>query len=414
LTPAPISLQDAQAAVKARCAPLESETVKTSEAAGRVLARDFVAPSSMPAFANSAMDGFALRAADSADASPATPAALRLIGESRAGRPFDGTLPAQGAIRISTGASMPDGADCVLRVENSVVSGDELRLEKALQAGNDVRPAGDDIAAGQTTIASGTPLGSGELALANALGAQELEVVRRPLVGLITTGDEVVPPGEPLQPGQIYDSNSAMLRALIDEHGGELQAVRPRVADSLQSVTEALEATLPDADVVVLCGGVSMGEHDHVKPALQTVGAQQVFWQVALRPGHPTWFGTHERADGRTQLIFGLPGNPVSAWVTFQLFVAPALRLLRGIEREPLRLNATYSGDELKKRAGFAQVLRCRLTGGGDELQAELTSENQRSHALSSLVGADALMFLPPETERLQNGERVATEALRQ
>ncbi len=406
------SVEAARSAVLECAEPLGAETVALASAAGRVVARDLVAPQDLPGFANSAMDGFALRAEDTSGADEHSPALLALVGESRAGHPFAGSLERGQAVRISTGAMLPDGADCVLRVEQSRLSDGALVVHHELSRGHDVRPAGDDVRTGQRVLAAGTQLHAGELAMAAALGMTELDVARRPRVAVVSTGDELVAPGRALAPGQIHDSNSLMLQQLARQQGALAEHVAARTADDQSATEAALRSALDASDVLVVVGGVSVGQHDHVKPALQAVGVREIFWQIALRPGHPTWFGQLPRAGGPPTLVFGLPGNPVSAWVTFELFVAPALRRLQGASGTPLRLAARYAGAALAKKPGFAQVLRCRLSSDHGQLVASLTAENQRSHALSSLVGSEALMFLPPESRGIVDGERVDIQPL--
>lgn len=393
--------------------PLPVVRPAPDQAIGGVLAEDVVSTLDLPPFGNSAMDGFVLRAADTAGASGDAPARLRLTGESRAGTPAGATLEPGCAMRISTGAAMPDGADAVLRVEDSAIDGDELLVSAPLETGKDVRPAGDDVIRGQTVLEAGAIVGVGELAMLASVGATEVAVHRRPRVALMATGDELKAPGEQLGHGQIYDSNSFMLAELVRESGAELGAVNTRVADTQPAVDAALADCLREADVLVICGGVSKGEHDHVKPALADAGVEQVFWQVALRPGHPAWFGIHKRPDGSETLVFGLPGNPVSAFVTFHLFVRPALAALAGDRREPLRLQARFRGAHQHKKRGFTHAVRCTLRNDGEELVAELTSGNQRSHAMTSMVGADALAVLPAEAECLDDGDIVTVRLLR-
>lgn len=410
----PISLATAVELVAERTARLPGEQVATSEARGRVLCEDLVSAINLPPFDNSAMDGFAVRAADTAGASEAAPARLRLASESRAGAPLREAIEPNSAIRISTGAAMPQGADAVLRVEQSELDGDAVLLTRSLESGQDVRPAADDIAAGTTVLQAGSVLRSGELALAAAVGAEQLVVTRRPSIGIVATGDELVPVGSPLGPGQIHDSNSVMLEQLATAGGGAVEHLIRRVADDAKATEAAISTAAAGADVVVVCGGVSVGRHDHVKPALQTLGAEQVFWQVALRPGHPTWFGVLAREGAPPTLIFGLPGNPVSAYVTYLLFVAPALAALQGTADAPLELPARYRGASQKKRPGFAQVLRCSIALEDGEVIARLTAENQRSHAVSSLAGADALLFAEVESDSLDDGDRVTIRLLDQ
>lgn len=403
-------IDDARAAVLSRAARLESEELALEDALGRMLAGSLAAGTDLPPFDNSAMDGYALRAADTTAAQPSAPVRLELAGESRAGHPASAELRAGQAMRISTGAAMPNGADAVVRVEDAELVDGFVVVSNALDPGTDMRPAGDDVHAGDIVIAEGTRLGAGELAMAVGSGAARLPVTRRPRVNIVATGDELVPAGEPLGPGQIHESNSAMLIALASECGAQIGSVSRRVPDTAEATRQAITRGLDDCDVLIACGGVSVGVHDHVKPALADAGVEQVFWQVALRPGHPTWFGTLQR-DGRPPLlVFGLPGNPVSAYVTFQLFAAPALRVLAGDAGRPLRLTARYSGPTLHKRAGFAQVLRCAVAAEDGQLVARLTATNQKSHVLASLVGGACLGFLDEALTTLADGDEIPVE----
>lgn len=404
-----IQLDDAVNAILSRCSKLAAVPVSTSGAAGRVLAEDVVSPIDLPPFANSAMDGYALRAEDSA----AAPVRLPISGESRAGAPAGSPIAPGTAIRISTGAVMPEEADAVVRVEDVELDGDAVLVSESLDAGHDVRPAGDDIAAGETVLRAGMRLRAGELAMLASVGRTDALVHRRPRVNVVSTGDELAIPGEALLPGQIYDSNGAMLAQLVADTGAIVGSLTSRVADSRDAVDAAIEAGLKDIDVLILCGGVSMGEHDHVKSALLDAGVEQVFWQVAMRPGHPTWFGTIAGTDGRSTLVFGLPGNPVSAYVTFHLFVLPALNALHGEAAVPLTIDARYSGPRQKKRAGFVHVVRCQLSSEGGAAIARLTAENQRSHALTSAVGVDGLALLPEDVTELEDGDQLRVRMLR-
>ncbi len=409
----PLALEDAVREVTARVAPLPAVRVPTTEAVGHAVAADVASDLDLPPFDNSAMDGYVLRAADTSEASEAAPARLRLSGESRAGGPSSAALEPGCAMQISTGAAVPVGADAVLRVEDSAVEDGHLLVRRPLTPGNDVRPAGDDVRRGDVVLRAGTRIGAGELAMLASVGATETDVVPHPKVAIVATGDELVPPGEPLAHGQIHDSNSVMLEQLARATGGEVVLTRGRVADERAVVDTAIGEALAAADVVILSGGVSKGEHDHVKPALAAAGVEEVFWQIALRPGHPLWFGARESVGGGSTLVFGLPGNPVSAYVTFQLFAAPALAGLGGLSEPPLTISARYSGPPQAKRAGFAQILRCSLSDAGDEVVAKPTSGNQRSHAVSSTVGVDGLAILPEESEGIADGDAVAVRLIR-
>lgn len=383
------------------------ERVGVAEATGRVLADDLASPLAMPAFDNSAMDGFAVRSADTAHA----PVDLHIVGEARAGAPFAGGIPHGGAARISTGAPMPEGSDAVVRVEDALCDGDRLRVTAAVAAGHDVRPRGDDIAIGQLAVARGARIGAGERAMLAAVGAREVDVYRRPRVSIVATGDELVAPGGRLAAGQIYDSNSVMVEQLARAAHADVVAVVRGVGDTGLATRAALDQALAGCDLLVITGGVSMGEHDHVKPALRELGVQEVFWQVALRPGHPTWFGVRDTPEGRT-LVLGLPGNPVSAYVTFCLFAAPALRAMEGDAQPLLQLDAVYAGPTQSKRIGHVMALRVRLSPSHRGLTAMATGPNQRSHAISSLVGVDGLALVASDVDRINDGDRVRVQLI--
>ncbi|HEY0391566.1 MAG TPA: gephyrin-like molybdotransferase Glp [Solirubrobacterales bacterium] len=399
----PIELAEARGAVLARAAALADEEVALGEALGRRLAEPIVAGAPLQAFDNSAMDGFAVCAADTASATPASPVALEMVGESRAGRPAALTLDRGTAIAISTGAMLPEGADAVVRVEATRRQDGHVLVEAGVRPGSDVRRTGEDVAAGETVVGRGTALGPAELGVIAALGRGTVRCHRRPRVAIVTSGDELAPPGEPLRPGAIHDSNSHSVPALARLAGAEIDSIAS-APDEPEATREAIEAAL-EADVAIVCGGVSVGEHDHVKGAFERLGVEQVFWRLALKPGGPAWFGKR----GAT-LAFGLPGNPVSAMVVFTLLIRPALIALAGGRPEQLRTVAALAEDH-EKRPGRAHALRCRL---------ELTprgwlahpAPRQGSHILSSMVGADCLALVPTASAGLRAGEPVEVELL--
>jgi molybdopterin molybdotransferase len=398
-----IEIEDARQAVLERVSPLPAEDVPLASGLGRVLAEDVTSADAVPGFDNSAMDGFAVRAADTHEASAEAPARLALVDESRAGRPAERRLEAGQAIAISTGAMVPEGADAVVRVEDTSSSDSAVHVLVAVEPGRDIRRAGEDIEPGAAVIAAGTEIGAAELGVLASVGKASVACARRPRVHVLTTGDELQPPGEPLRPGAIRNSNAHSVPPLAELAGAELAAVE-MVADDPEATRGALEQAL-EADVAVVCGGVSVGEHDHVRPALAELGAEEVFWGVALRPGKPTWFGTRGES-----LVFGLPGNPVSAMVTFQLFVRPAIRAMLGAS--DLVQEATAILDEdYPKQPGRAHLVRCRLELRDDGWHARPTGA-QGSHVLTSMLGADALAVIPTAAETVRSGERVAIEML--
>jgi molybdopterin molybdotransferase len=397
-------LERARELVLAAAAPLEAEDVPLREALGGRLAEEAVAPEPVPAADNSAMDGFAVLASDARGASPESPVVLRIAGESRAGRPAAAPLAPGDAIRISTGAVVPEGADAVARVETTRLDGEGVHLTEALEPGRDIRRAGEDIRAGETVLRAGALLGPAELGVLASLGAASVSCRRRARLTVLTSGDELLEPGEPMRPGGVRNSNAYSLPALAEQAGAEVRVAGP-VVDELEATCEAVEAGL-DADVVVICGGVSVGEHDHVKRALAELGVEESFWGLALKPGRPTWFGTR----GGT-LVFGLPGNPVSAMVTFILLVRPAIAALGGGEPARPRTTARIAED-YEKRPGRAHAVRCRLELGEDGWRATPTGP-QGSHVLTSMLDADCLAIVPTASEGLRAGDPVGVELLR-
>jgi molybdopterin molybdotransferase len=398
-----IELEWARDAVLGRAAPLAVERVSLRPALGRYLAEDVVAAEFVPAFDNSAMDGFAVRAEDTRGARPDEPVSLRLVGESRAGRPAAAPLAAGEAIGISTGAVVPTGADAVVRVEDTSAENGRVLIRAEVDAGRDIRGVGEDIEPGKTVLGAGARIGPAELGVLASLGAATVACHRRPRVSVLTSGDELLEPGEAMRPGGVRNSNAYSVPALAERTGAEAVVSGP-VPDDLEATRAAIAAAL-DSDVVVLCGGVSVGEHDHVKGALAELGVEESFWRVALKPGKPTWFGT--RGD---TLVFGLPGNPVSAMVTFALLVRPALVALSGGRPERLRTTARLASG-YDKRPGRTHAVRCRLELREDGWHAH-PAERQGSHVLTSMLGADCLALLPTAAGPLPAGERVEVELL--
>jgi molybdopterin molybdotransferase len=395
-----IDLDAARARVVAAVpGPLAPESVPALRAPGRWLAEDVVAADDVPGFDNSAMDGFAVRAADTTGA----PVTLPLAGESRAGHPAAGPLPAGAAMAISTGAMLPQRADAVVRIEDTASADGSVEVRVAVEPGRDVRRAGEDVRAGSTVLRAGTRLGPAELGVLASVGVAEAPCARRPRVAVLTTGDELVGPGEPRGPGGVRDTNAVSVAALAHQAGAEVVDVA-RVPDDATATVAALRDGLR-ADVLVACGGVSVGAHDHVKPALAELGVEPAFWGVALRPGKPTWFGIR----GET-LAFGLPGNPVSAMVTFHLFVRPALLALAGATEPETRVEAVMD-EAYAKSPGRAHAVRCRLEARADGWHVRPTGP-QDSHILTSMLGAQALALLPADRGDVAAGERVEIELL--
>lgn len=400
-----LTISEARQAVLTAVRPLPTETIPVAEALDRVLAQDVHALGDVPPFASSAMDGYALQPVGEG-------AELTVIAESRAGTPASLHLSAGEAIRISTGAAVPEGAEAVIRQEDVRLDGSAIVTLAAVAPGENIRPAGEVMAAGIRVLERGSVLGPAEVATAISAGAGEVIVGRRPTVRALSTGDELREPGEPLGPGQIHNSNGPMLAGLA-QHAGAFARPPGVLPDTPEATEEGLRAALEESDVVIVAGGVSVGPHDHVRPALERLGVQERFWGVALQPGKPTWFGT--QGD---RLVFGLPGNPVSAAVTFALFVAPALAALQGGSRAAAGLggrsadtNEAVLGAPVRQNENREQALRVRLErrDGG---WVAVPNGPQGSHVITSLVGADALALIPAGEGTLEPGAVVALAPL--
>ena len=364
--------------VLARVSPLPSEEVALRNCIGRHLAADVASGEDIPAFDNSAMDGYAVRSADVAAATTDRPARLRLAGESSAGHPAEAEVGAGEAFAISTGAAVP--------------------------AENNIRRAGEDVRAGARVLSAGARLGAAEVGAIAAVGHPAATCARRPRLALLLTGDELVEPGEPLGPGQIRDSNAYAVPPLAEAAGAEVVSIEI-APDNHEGTLAALDRALR-ADVVVVCGGISVGEHDHVRPALAELGAEEVFWRVALRPGKPTYFGIGP--GGKP--VFGLPGNPVSAMVTFLLFARPALIAMQGGDPASHRVEAALT-ERYETVAGRAEAIRVGLEAGRGGWEATPTGP-QGSHVLTSMIGADGLAVVPTEVDVVEAGDPVTVELL--
>jgi molybdopterin molybdotransferase len=390
-----ITVAQARDLVLSALTPLSAEEVPVETALDRVLRADVRAAGDVPPFACSAMDGYALLAGPAGRK-------LTLVGESRAGSPTQRQLHDGETIRISTGAALPRGASAVIPQEQVTLDDDgRVQTGADILPGEHVRGPGEDMAAGTTVLRAGTRLGAVELGAAVAAGAGRLSVACAPRVSVLATGDELKAPGEVLQPGEIHNSNAPMLTALA-RHAGAVPAPPAQLPDERETTRAGIGAALERSDLVIISGGVSVGPHDHVKPALAELGVREIFWSVALQPGKPTWFGVLD--DER--LVFGLPGNPVSAVVTFSLFVLPALRALQGLaEARRLEAEAVLEAD-VKRNPRREQAIRVVLRRGPGRTTA-VPNGAQGSHILTSLLGADALAMIPAGEGVLSAGTSV-------
>ena len=390
--------EEARSRVLEHARRLPPQTVALGEALGWVLAEEILAPEDVPAFDNSAMDGFAVRAVDSG-------AGVRLVvvGESRAGAPATAVLAPGQACAISTGAAIPAGADAVVPVEDTRRHSAEVELLAPVEPGRYVRHAGDDLRAGDTVLEPGVRLGPAELGVLASAGFPVVAAGARPRVAIVTTGDELVGVDEQATPGSVRNSGAFVIPALVRRAGAEAVSL-VHARDDPAVIREAIGAAL-GADAAVITGGMSVGRHDHVAEVLGGLGVTRHVAGVALKPGKPFWFGTHEQT-----LVFGLPGNPVSSLVTFLLFVRPALQALAGETPARERTVATLDTD-CRRAPARVEAVRCRLRLRPDGWHVTPTGV-QDSHILTSLLGADALALIPAGDGVLAAGERVIIELL--
>jgi molybdopterin molybdotransferase len=376
-------------------APLPAERVPLSEALGRALAEDVRAERPLPPFDNSQMDGYALRAVDAPRAGARLPVAFEIFAGDDRGR----ELPPGTCARIFTGAPLPSGADCVEMQEEVSRKGSVARFRRAGVAGRYVRPSGADVAPGSVALRSGLEVDAGAIGLAAALGRSELAVRRRPRVGILATGDEIVPLGSVPGPGQIFESNGHQLAAACVE-AGAVPFRLPLAGDDRASLRRSLAAAR-GLDALVSIGGVSVGDRDLVRAGLTGSGARLDFWRVAMRPGKPVAFGRWG-----SMAVFGLPGNPASSLVTFELFVRPALRALAGLRGSGRMLLRARLGEAEEKPPELTVFLRCKVRREAGSLWVDPLRTQQSGH-LTSVVGVDALAVLPAGPGRIRRGQTV-------
>ena len=391
MLPGMLELDDAVAHILAAVPPAQNESVSLDQAARRVLLETILAPIDLPTFDNSAMDGYAVRAADLESARADAPVPLQVVGRVAAGEQFAAPLASGCCVRIFTGSPLPSGADAVLMQEDTRPDSNSpnriLSLDRVKPREN-IRFRGEDVKAGKTLAESGTVLHAALLALLSATGLVQVQVGRRPVVSLLATGSELQEPGTALAPGRIYESNRLMLAELVRSAGGGPQ-VLPLVKDELSATKAALERAFGACDVLVTSGGVSVGELDFVKQAFQACGGRLQFWKVAIKPGRPFLFGRWGE-----KFLFGLPGNPISALVTFVLLVRPALLRWQGAASVGLPAHGGILGEPLRNDGSRRHFVRVRIDSQGQVYSTGI----QASHVLSSMACADGLVDVPPQT----------------
>ena len=386
-----LAFEEALARMLAEVPAPEGESVSLRAASGRILADQIRSPIDLPVFDNSAMDGYAVRAADVTSAKPASPARLRLAGKVAAGEIFMGEVTPGTCVRLFTGSPLPAGADAVVMQEDTHIDptapGEVVILAPA-GPGENVRTRGEDVKQGTILAEAGAAITPGRIGLLAAAGFGRLRVGRQPVVGLLATGSELTEPGQPLAPGQIYECNRTALAALM-ERVGAVPKTLPLVADVLAGTTQALADAFNQCDAVVTSGGVSVGEMDFLKLAFEQIGGRLEFWKVAMKPGRPFVFG---RCQGK--LLFGLPGNPVSALVTFRLLVRPALLRWQGATDVSLPAHPGVLAEPLLNPGERRHFMSVKVDSTGKIQLAGV----QASHVLSSLAAANGLVDVPAHT----------------
>ncbi|MCX8044797.1 MAG: molybdopterin molybdotransferase MoeA [Desulfobacterota bacterium] len=399
-----LSVEQALVTILSNIQPVGAERAALPAVLGRVLAEDVIAPFNVPPFANSAMDGYAVHHADIAGASPERPVTLPVAGDLPAGATPPERLLRGQALRIMTGAVLPEGADTVVMQEDTRAGDGTVSILKAPAKGANIRYAGEDIKEGEVLFACGTRLRPAHVGVLASIKRAVVSVYRQVRVSIVSTGNELIDIDQELLPGTIVTSNSYSLAALVVDCGA-LPVVLPIARDTRDDLTSRLREALT-ADLILTSGGVSVGDYDVVKPVLQELGCDMKFWKVAMRPGQPLAFGTIG-----TVPVFGLPGNPVSAMVTFELFVRPALRKMGGlatIYRRPIK---AVSRDRIASRPGRMFFVRCVVTEENGVYYATMTGE-QGSGMLTSMARANGLMIIPDTKDGIAPGDTVSVQIL--
>jgi molybdopterin molybdotransferase len=394
-----ISVRTALDLVLADIHPLGAERIALPQALGRILAERVQATRDVPPFRNAAMDGYAVLAVDVASARRGAAVSLQVLEIVGAGRvPRQRVTPGH-ATKIMTGSPMPEGADAVVRVEDTDEQDGQVRVLASVEPHANVRDPGEDMRVGQTVLEPGRALRPADIGLLASLGFAVLQVRRRPVVAILSTGDELVELGEPLAPGQIVNSNAYTLAAAVEEAGGI-----PRVLGIVRDTPEATRSAFVEAfaaDMVLSTGGVSMGTFDLVRQTLAELGVVERFWKVAQKPGKPLTFGVRARTP-----IFGLPGNPVSTLVCFNVYVRPALRAMLGLKQVHLPVVTATAAENIRVAEGVTEFVRCTLAGEPGTYQARSTG-SQSSGVMRSMSLGDGLLIAPPEVRTIEAGSPV-------
>lgn len=403
-----VSLDEAIKIVLNNTPALATERLSISESLHRVLAENIEAQRDHPPWNNSAMDGYAVQWQDIRNATPNTPVRLNVVGEVQAGGMPDKILHSGEAIQIMTGAPSPEGADTVVRVEDTQRDGNTVTINATCQPGSNIRLKGEDINIGDNVLNAGSAIRPADIGIMATAAYSSVLVHQQPSVSVLATGDELAEPGEQLSPEKIINSNSYSVSALARESGAH-SVTLPCARDTREDLEDKIRQAL-QADVALIIGGVSMGKYDHVKEVLEALGCQFKFWRVAVRPGHPVAFGTIAQGN-QTKLLFGLPGNPVSCVVAFYQFVRPALRKMMGHQHLFLQQVEAVMEEDFNKKTGRTHLARATTTFRDGQYHVRLATQ-QGSGVLTSFAQANSLAILPAEQASFSAGQSVEVQLL--
>lgn len=400
-----ITFEEAQRLIQDNVPPPREESLSLFEALGCVVAEDILSLLSLPVFDNSAMDGFVLRSKSVENASAEIPVLLKICGAIKAGDAGSPEVGAGEAYRIMTGARVPFGGGTVIPVEKAIVQGNFLCVTQPWPRGKNIRYKGEELKEGDIAVPKNSVVNPGTVGFLSGLGKKDVKVFKKPRLSIIATGSELVPPGRPLGPGKIYDSNSSMIYAAALEMGLSPVLVR-RLDDNPNRIRRVVNHALKESEIVILMGGVSVGDTDHVKKLLAEAGVQTVFWKVSQKPGKPMYFG--KKGD---RLVFGLPGNPASVFTCFYEYVYPAIRRFMGFQNPYLPSGLFPLRESVKADPEKATFLKARidLSNGPPEV---LPLGHQASHMISSLCQANAILVVPPSDKVFEKGDKGLVHAL--
>ncbi len=382
-----ISIQEASKIIQDQLPLKEITTVKLQDALGLVSVEDIFAPEPSPRYTNSAMDGFALRWEDVKSTSSTNPVSLKIVGESQAGIPFQGRLVSGEAVRISTGAMVAEGADTVVPIEEAEATDSIVKILQVKTQGQNLRYEGEEFKAGDLLIPKGMEIHPPQIALLASVGLSQLSIYARPKAAVIVTGTELVQFDQPVQSWQIRDSNGIMLSTALQQSGGLVKTVE-KVPDSLDQTVELLERIMENCNLIILSGGVSVGPHDHIKEAVRKVGFETLFWRVRIKPGKPILFAKKENT-----LLFGLPGNPVSAFMCYSYFIHPMIHQLCGKKQvaNPLLIELQ---DPIENKLNRAHLMRVQIITNSQGKPIAYPLEKQGSHMISTIVNANGFILI--------------------